>query len=135
MVRRSASTGYDVINDACLDLVAVRPPASRASGAVRDFRSRFARSPTSVAPVDRSESPVAGRFSVALAQTFEVPTPFEQAFEVNGDRETYAAALHGAIRAITEPVIAAKLIGLAKGNRLLLGDLYDGIHALHRRRA
>jgi gibberellin A4 carboxyl methyltransferase len=118
---------YDVVNDACLDLVAAgRLPRERFERFV--FPVHFRSLDQLRAPVDRPGSPVAGRYSVALAQTFDVPTPFEEAFKADGDREAYAAAYTGAIRATSEPVIAAELIG-PDGGPALVAELYDRVRA------
>ncbi len=98
----------DVLNDACLDLVA----------AGRLERERYERLTMPVyyrtlaellAPLERDGSPVRGAFAVDRADTLEFPTPFLEEFRRGGDVATYAEAYTGFLRAVSEPVVRAAL--------------------------
>jgi hypothetical protein len=97
---------YEVLNDACLDLVA----------AGRLQREQYERLTIPVyfrtvaellAPLQREDSPVRGAFAVERAEALEVPTPFGVEFQRSGDVAAYAGAYTGFLRAITEPVVRA----------------------------
>jgi cyclopropane-fatty-acyl-phospholipid synthase len=102
------SDGFaDVLNDACLDLVA----------AGRLERKEFERLTMPVyfrtvaellAPLEREDSPVRGAFAVDRAGALEAPTPFVVEFR-RGDVAAYAAAYTGFLRAVSEPVVRAAL--------------------------
>ena len=96
----------DVLNDACLDLVA----------AGRLAREQYERLTSPVycrtlaellAPLRREDSPVRGAFAVERAQTLEVPAPFVVEFRRGGDVSAYAEAYTGFLRAVSEPVVRA----------------------------
>ena len=96
----------DVLNDACLDLVA----------AGRLAREQYERLTLPVyfrtlaellAPLRREDSPVRGAFAIERAQELEVPTPFLVAFRRTGDVAAYAGAYTGFLRAVSEPVVRA----------------------------
>jgi hypothetical protein len=98
----------DVLNDACLDLVA----------AGRLQREQYERLTMPVyfrtvaellAPLERKDSPVCGAFAIERAEALEAPTPFIVEFRRSGDVSAYAGAYSGFIRAITEPVVRAAL--------------------------
>jgi gibberellin A4 carboxyl methyltransferase len=97
---------YDVLNDACLDLVA----------AGRLERGQYERLTLPVycrtveellAPLEREDSPVRGAFAVDRAEALEVPTPFLVEFRRGGDVAAYAGAYTGFLRAVSEPVVRA----------------------------
>jgi hypothetical protein len=98
----------DVLNDACLDLVA-------AGGLDREQYERltlpvYSRTVAElIAPLEDEHSPVRGAFAVDRAQTLEVQTPFLVEFRRGGDVAAYAAAFTGFLRAISEPVVRAAL--------------------------
>jgi hypothetical protein len=98
----------DVLNDACLDLVAAgllqREQYERLTWPVY-FRTVA----ELLAPLERQDSPVRGAFAVERAEALEAPTPFIVAFRRNGDVAAYAGAYTGFVRAITEPVVRAVL--------------------------
>jgi hypothetical protein len=97
---------YDVLNDACLDLVS--------DGRLK--REQYERLTMPIycrtveellAPLERENSPVRGAFAVDRAEAMEVPTPFFLQFQRDGDRAAYADAYTGFLRAISEPVVRA----------------------------
>jgi hypothetical protein len=117
----------DVLNDACLDLVA--------AGRLR--REQYERLTMPVyfrtlgellAPLEREDSPVRGAFAVERAGTLEAPTPFVVEFRRGGDVAAYAAAYTGFVRAITEPVVRAALHQPA-GDAATVDRLYERIQA------
>jgi hypothetical protein len=98
----------DVLNDACLDLVA----------AGRLQREQYERLTLPcylrtvaelLAPLERKGSPVRGTFTVERAQALEAATPFGVEFRRSGDVAAYATAYTGFLRAFTEPVVQASL--------------------------
>jgi hypothetical protein len=96
----------DVLNDACLDLVAAgrlhREEYERLT-----MPAYFRTVAELLAPLEREDSPVRGAFTIDRAEVLEVPTPFVVEFRRNGDAATYARAYSGFVRAITEPVVKA----------------------------
>jgi hypothetical protein len=122
---------YDLLNDACLDLVAVG----------RLARQRYERFTMPVyfrtveetlAPLERDGSPVQGAFSVDRAETLDVPTPFFVEFDRSGDATKLADDYTGFLRAVSEPVARAALVG-EDGDNTVLDELYEHIHARVRR--
>jgi gibberellin A4 carboxyl methyltransferase len=118
---------YDVLNDACLDLVA----------AGRVDRARYERLTMPVyfrtlaelrAPLEDADSPVRGLFNVDRAETLEVPTPFIEAYRKTGDVNAFADEYTGFLRAFSEPVAQAALVG-SEGERGVLDELYERIRA------
>jgi cyclopropane-fatty-acyl-phospholipid synthase len=117
----------DVLNDACLDLVA----------AGRLERRRYERLTMPVycrtvaellAPLEREESPVRRAFAVDRAAALEVPTPFVVDFRRGGDVAAYARAYTGFLRAFSEPVVRTAL-NQAEGNAAIVESLYARIRA------
>jgi hypothetical protein len=117
----------DVLNDACLDLVA----------AGRLQREQYERLTMPVyfrtvaellAPLQRKDSPVRGAFAVERAAALEVPTPFIVEFRRGGDVAAYAAAYTGFLRAISEPVVRVAL-NQAEGEAATVDSLYERIRA------
>jgi hypothetical protein len=98
----------DVLNDACLDLLA-------AGRLRRDQYERltmpvyFRTTAELVAPLERVDSPVRGAFVVERVAEMEVPTPFYAEFRRGGDVAAYAAAYTGFLRAVSESVVLAAL--------------------------
>jgi hypothetical protein len=117
----------DVLNDACLDLVAAgrlkREEYERLTMPVY-FRTVA----ELVAPLERADSPVRGAFVVERAAALEVPTPFFAAFRRGGDVAAYAGAYTGFLRAISEPVVRAALNQPA-GEAATVDRLYERIRA------
>jgi hypothetical protein len=99
---------FDLLNDACLDLVAAgwlqRQQYERLTMPVY-FRTVA----ELLAPLERQDSPVRGAFAVERAEALEVPTPFVVQFRRGGDVAAYAGAYTGFVRAISEPVVRAAL--------------------------
>jgi hypothetical protein len=103
---RLADGLYDVLNDACLDLVA----------ACRLEREQYERLTMPVyfrtleellAPLQQERSPVRGVFAVDCAEALEVPTPFLEELRRGGNVAAYADAYTGFLRAVSEPVVRA----------------------------
>ena len=117
----------DVLNDACLDLVAAgrlkREEYERLTMPVY-FRTVA----ELLAPLQREDSPVYGAFAVERAEVLEVATPFVVAFRRDGDVAAYAAAYTGFVRAISEPVVRAALNQPADG-AATVECLYERIRA------
>ena len=117
----------DVLNDACLDLVAAgrlgREQYERVTMPV------YCRTVAElVAPLEREDSPVRGAFTVDRARALEVPTPFVVEFRRGGDVSAYAAAYTGFLRAISEPVVRAALNQPAS-EAATLESLYERIRS------
>jgi hypothetical protein len=98
----------DVLNDACLDLVAVgqleREQYERLTMPV------YCRTVAELlAPLKSEGSPVRGAFAVERAEALEVPPPFVTEFRRDGDAAAYAGAYTGFLRAVSEPVVRAAL--------------------------
>jgi hypothetical protein len=117
----------DVLNDACLDLVA----------AGRLERGQYERLTLPVycrtvaellAPLEREDSPLRGAFAVDRARAVEVPTPFSVRLRRDGDVAAYAGAYTGFLRAISEPVVQAALIR-SEGEAVTVESLYERIRA------
>ena len=98
----------DVLNDACLDLVAagrLKPEQYERLTMPVYFRTVA----ELLAPLQREGSPVRGAFEVDRAEAMEVPAPFIVAFRRGGDVAAYARAYAGFLRAFSEPVVRAAL--------------------------
>jgi hypothetical protein len=96
----------DVLNDACLDLVAAGR-LQREKHAALTMPVYFRTVAELLAPLERAGSPVRGTFTVDRASALEPPTPFTVEFRRGGDVATYAGAYTGFLRAISEPVVRA----------------------------
>jgi hypothetical protein len=117
----------DVLNDACLDLVAAgrlqREQYERVTMPVY-FRTVA----ELLAPLEREDSPVRGAFAVERAAALEAPTPFVVEFRRGGDAAAYARAYTGFLRAISEPVVRAALNQPA-GTAATVDSLYERVRA------
>jgi hypothetical protein len=117
----------DVLNDACLDLVA-------AGGLQREQYERltmpvyFRTVAELLAPVGREDSPVRGAFTVERAEALEVAAPFVVEYRRGGDVAAYAAAYTGFLRAISEPVVRAAL-NQPNGEAATVDRLYERVRA------
>jgi hypothetical protein len=117
----------DVLNDACLDLVA-------AGDLERELYERFTMPQYCrtvaelLAPLEREDSPVRDAFTVDRAEALEVLAPFIIEFRRTGDVAAYAAAYTGFLRAISEPVVRAALKQPA-GEAPTVDRLYERIRA------
>ena len=98
----------DVLNDACLDLVA-GGELEREEYERLTFPAYFRTVAELLEPLERDDSPVRGAFNVDRAAGLEVPTPFYAEFQRSGDATAYARAYTGFIRAISEPIVRASL--------------------------
>jgi hypothetical protein len=98
----------DVLNDACLDLVAAGH-LEREQYERLTMPCYFRTVAELLAPLEREGSPVRGAFAVDRAEALEAPTPFVVEFRRGGDVSAYAAAYTGFLRAISEPVVRAAL--------------------------
>jgi hypothetical protein len=101
---------YEVITDACLDLV----QAGRIERTAFErflFPVYFFAAEEMAAPVRRPGSPVQGRFRVEQCSAWEAPTPFVDRYRQTGDAAEYAVDYTAFIRAFSEPVLAAALAG------------------------
>jgi hypothetical protein len=118
---------YDVLNDACLDLVA----AGRLEQQEYERLTMpvyFRTVEELVAPLGREGSPVRGAFAVERAEALEVPIPFVVAFRRGGDVAAYADAYTGFVRAVSEPVVRAAFAG-PEGEAGAVESLYERIRA------
>src|SRR5262249_26401131 len=98
----------DILNDACLDLVAAGRLA-RGQYERLTIPVYFRTLDELLAPLEREGSPVRGAFAVDRAGTMDTPAPFVVEFRRGGDLAAYAGAYTGFLRAVTEPVIRAAL--------------------------
>jgi cyclopropane-fatty-acyl-phospholipid synthase len=117
----------DVLNDACLDLVAAGR-LKREEYERLTMPCYFRTAPELLASLEREGSPVRGVFSVDRAQALEVATPFVVQFRGSGDAAAYAKAYTGFLRAISEPVVRAALKQPA-GESVTVERLYECIRA------
>jgi hypothetical protein len=124
---RVADGLYDVLNDACLDLVA-------AGRLTREEYERlmmpvyFRTVEELLAPLEQEGSPVRGAFAVDRAQALEVPTPYIVEFRRGGGVAAYAGAYVGFLRAVSEPVVRAAL-NQPEGEAATVEGLYERIQA------
>jgi hypothetical protein len=116
---------YDVLNDACLDLIA-------AGGLKREQYQRltmplyFRTVAELLAPLEPG-GPLHEQFTVERAQELEAPTPFF-AERQRGDREAYSLAFTGFLRAVSEPIVRAAL-DHPEGEAAIVEALYERIRA------
>jgi hypothetical protein len=124
---RVADGMSDVLNDACLDLVAAGRLA-RAQYERLTMPVYFRTLAELLAPLEREGSPVRGAFAIERAQALEVPTPFGVELRRGGDLAAYASAYTGFLRAISEPVIRAAL-AQPENEAEALDSVFDRIRA------
>jgi hypothetical protein len=118
---------FDVLNDACLDLVAAG--RLEREGYERLTMPCYYRTVAELlAPLEREDSPVRGAFAVDRAEALEVPTPFVVEFRRGGDVAAYAGAYTGFLRAISEPVVRAAL-NQPEGEAATVEWLYERVRA------
>ncbi len=124
----SVSDGlYDVLNDACLDLIAAdRLERSRYEQFTMPLYFRTVAETR--AAVERAGSPLKDAYTIDRAETLEVPTPFLVEFDKTGGAAILADAYTGFLRAFSEPVVRAALVG-EDGDAALIDELYDRVHA------
>jgi SAM-dependent methyltransferase len=117
----------DVLNDACLDLVADgRLPREQYERLTMPVYFRTVAE--LLAPLEREGSPVCGAFAVDRAGSLEVPTPFLVEYRRNGDVAAFAAAYTGFLRAVSEPVVRAA-INQPEGDAGAIESLYERVRA------
>jgi hypothetical protein len=117
----------DVLNDACLDLVAAGQ-LEREEYERLTIPCYYRTLEELLAPLEREDSPVRGAFSVDRAEVLEVPTPYIVEFRRGGDVAAYAAAYTGFLRAISEPVARAAL-NQPDQRAVTVDSLYERVHA------
>jgi hypothetical protein len=118
---------YDVLNDACLDLVAAGR-LQREQYERLTMPCYFRTVAELLAPLQREDSPVCGAFAVDRAEALEVPTPFLVELRRGGDVAAYAGAYTGFLRAVSEPVVRAAL-SQPEGEVGTVECLYERIRA------
>ena len=124
---RVADGIYDVLNDACLDLVATgqldQEEYERLTMPVY-FRTVA----ELLEPLEREDSPVRRAFAVDRAEALEAPTPFSIEFRRSGDVAAYAAAYAGFLRAVSESVVRGAFRRPA-GETTTLDSLFERVRA------
>ena len=117
----------DVLNDACLDLIA-------AGWLEREDHERltlpcyFRTVAELLAPLEREGSPVRGAFTVDRAEAREVPPPFLVEFRRDGNVAAYAGAYTGFLRAVSEPVVRVA-VNQPEGEGGTVERLYERVRA------
>ncbi|MGD9723016.1 MAG: hypothetical protein AB7O59_17405 [Pirellulales bacterium] len=99
---------YDVVHDACLDLVQAGRIDRTAYEAVL-MPIYFRTLEELLAPVQASSGPLAGKFVVEKAVCEEVPVAFVEAYRQTGDLARYAEQFVGFVQAFTEPILRPAL--------------------------
>jgi hypothetical protein len=99
---------FDLLNDACLDLVAAGR-LKREQYERLTVPSYFRTVTELLEPLEREDSSVRGAFVVERAEALEAPVPFVVEFQRGGAVSDYADAYTGFLRAISEPVVRAAL--------------------------
>jgi hypothetical protein len=117
----------DVLNDACLDLVAAGELEQEEYERLT-MPVYFRTVAELLAPLQRKGSPVRGAFAVDRAEALEVAPPFVAEFGRNGDAVAYADAYTGFVRAITEPVVRA-VLNQPSREAATVDSLYDRVRA------
>jgi hypothetical protein len=117
----------DVLNDACLDLVAAGR-LKREQYERLTMPLHFRTVAELVAPLERADSPVHGAFTVDRAGALEVPPPFIVEFRRGGDVGAYAAAYTGFLRALSEPVVRPAF-SAPPGGAAAVDGLYERVQA------
>jgi hypothetical protein len=118
---------FDVLNDACLDLVAAGRLEREGYERLR-IPCYYRTVAELLAPLEREDSPVRGAFAVDRAEALEVPTPYIVEFRRGGDVAAYAGAYTGFLRAVTEPVVRAAF-SQPEGEVGTVEGLYERIRA------
>jgi SAM dependent carboxyl methyltransferase len=118
---------FDVIDDACLDLVAAGR-LGREGYERLTFPCYFRTVAELLAPLEREDSPVRDAFTVDRAEALEIPIPFLVELRRGGDVAAYAVAYTGFLRAASEPVVRAAL-NRPEGEVEAVECLYERIRA------
>jgi hypothetical protein len=122
---RLAEGILNVLNDACLDLVA-------AGQLPRECYERliipcYFRTVTEfLALLEGADSPVGDAFTVDRAEAIENPLPFLVELRRGGDVAAYAEAYTGFLRAVSEPVVKAAF-DRSEGEAATVEGLYDRV--------
>src|SRR5262249_15532633 len=123
---RLSDGAADVLNDACLDLVAdgrlEREQYERLTLPVY-FRTVA----ELLAPWETEDSPARDAFAIERAEVLELPTPFVREFR-RGNVAAFADAYTGFMRAISEPVVKAALQQPDR-EEAIVESLYERIRA------
>jgi hypothetical protein len=118
---------FDLLNQACLDLVAAgRLQRNAYERLVMPCYYRTLAE--MLVPLEREDSPVYGAFTVDRAEVLEVTTPYIAQFRRDGDVEAFAGAYTGFLRAISEPVVQAA-VGPMEEATATLDALYERARA------
>ncbi|MBV8129197.1 MAG: cyclopropane-fatty-acyl-phospholipid synthase [Planctomycetaceae bacterium] len=118
---------FDVLNNACLDLVAAGRLERK--GYERLTMPCYHRTVAELlAPLEGEDSPVRDAFTVDRAEALEIPIPFLVEFRRGGDVAAYAGAYTGFLRAFSEPVVRATL-NQTEGELETVECLYERIRA------
>jgi hypothetical protein len=118
---------FDVIDDACLDLVAAGR-LEREGYERLTFPCYFRTVAERLAPLEREDCPVRGAFAVDRAEVLEVPPPYIVQFRRDGGPAAYAGAYTDFLRAVSEPVVRAAL-NRPKGEVEAVECLHERIRA------
>jgi hypothetical protein len=116
----------ELLNDACLDLVAVGRLEQEQYERLT-LPAYFRTVAELLAPLEREDSPVRGAFTIDRAQALELPTPFLAEFR-RGNVAAYADAYTGFMRAVSEPVVKAALRQPERAEQIV-ESLYERIRA------
>jgi hypothetical protein len=117
----------DVLNDACLDLLAAGRLKREQYERVK-MPCYFRTVEEMLAPLQRMDSSLREAFTVDRVEALEVPAPFLVEFERGGDVGKYARDYTGFLRAVSEPVVKAAL-KQPEEEPATLDLLYEHIHA------
>jgi hypothetical protein len=117
----------DVLNDACLDLVAVGRMEREEYERVT-MPCYFRTVDELLAAVERPDSPLSRAFKVDRAIALEIPAPFFVEFRRSGDVAAYAGAFTGFLRAVSEPVVTTALRPASRTD-LVVDSLYERVRA------
>lgn len=116
---------YDVLQDACLDLVeAGKIERTRYERLIMPVYFRTLAE--TLQPIRETGSAVPDLFSVDRAEVLDVPIPFVLDYHQTGKVVPYANAFTGFIRAFSEPVVRAALVG-DNSDQGLMDALYQRV--------
>src|SRR5262249_11831327 len=115
----------DVLNDACLDLIA-EGRLKREEYERLTMPCYFRTVAELLAPLQREGSSVRGALAVDGAEALETPTPFSVEYRRGDDVAAYADAYTGFWRAVSEPVVRAA-IAQPDGGTATVDCLYERV--------
>jgi SAM dependent carboxyl methyltransferase len=119
---------YNLLNDAGLDMVALGR-IDRGRWQHFAFPTYFRTLAEMLTPLQHTEGPDPGAFSVDRAEMLNLPVPFGERFRQTGDARAYAAEYVGFLRAFSEPVLAAGLQADPPTMEMLYGRAVDRLVA------